>query len=79
MPVDEVVSLWSRFSEVLMLEDRQLFQRMVSDLNVEALEGLGLGIRDFELLAMTLIFQQWQMIVGLLDTVEKLEEKRSRS
>jgi hypothetical protein len=74
MTFSEVIDTWQRFSSVLMLDDRELFQRMISDLNVEAIEQLGLGIRDFELLAMTLIFQQQKMIAWLLDVIEKRKD-----
>ena len=70
MTIREVLDGWQRYSQVLYTEDRQLFERMASDLNVEALEGLGLGKEPFELVVMTLLVQQQFMINWLLEQVE---------
>lgn len=71
MTINDVIQAWQKYSQILYTEDRLLFEKMASDLNVEALEGLGLGKEPFELVAMTLAFQQQKMIAWLLDVIEK--------
>lgn len=73
MSMEEVVQRMRKFTEVLMKNDRELFEKMLADLNLEALEGLGLGKEAFELVAMTLMFQQQKMIAWLLDSIERMD------
>jgi hypothetical protein len=63
----------SRFSSVMHGEDKKLFEKMMSDLNIPALDGLEDGKEPSERLFMTLIFQQQLMINWLLKQVEKLQ------
>lgn len=72
MDVHEALRWTDRFSEVLMKDDREVFARMLSDLNIDALEDLQLGKEPFELVCMTLIFQQQMMINWLLKRIESL-------
>jgi hypothetical protein len=46
----------------LMKDDREMFQKMLSDLNFEALETMALGKEPFELACMMLIFKHQKMI-----------------
>jgi hypothetical protein len=64
-----------RFSSVMHGEDRQLFEKMLADLNIPALENLADGKEPSERLFMTLIFQQQLMTNWLLKQVEKLQRR----
>lgn len=76
MSINEVVQGMDKFAAVLMKDNRELFQTMLADLNIEALDGLGLGKEPFELVAMTLIFEQQEKIAGLLEAIARWEKEQ---
>ena len=72
MTIEDTLSEWHRFSDVLMKDDRELFEKMMSDINVQALEEIELGKYPPDMIFMTLVFQQHLMINWLLKQIENL-------
>lgn len=74
--LDREIDNWRGFSDVLYLEDKAIFARMMSEAKAYATAAKKAPTKESaEALFMTRIFRQQKIIARLLDAIAKLEHE----
>ena len=71
MKIENEIKGLQLFGDALREDNRKLFEKMMSELDPETLEKASLAKDPFEVVAMTLIFRQHQMIKALIEEIKK--------